>query len=391
MNASKIKTMKHSFVKYLVFTGIVLLSLSCSNNETQDTPGREESGQPAGTVSFTPEQLENSGIETGKLTVRNFGQYLTCSGNIEPTPRSLAMVNAPMGGFVRNISLNIGDKVSRGQTLATLENPELLKIQEDFLITLGNYEFLREEYKRKAELNLENAASLKEEQQARANLKTTEARMLSLREQLEFLGIDPHKIEEKGMTSSISLIAPITGYISMIHVNTGKYVESTQSIIEIVDPENLHLHLRIFEKDIASVKKGQTVRFSMLADAGKKYRAEIYSLGHSINPTDHTITVHARLIDKEETFIPGIFVNAEIMTSKGNYTAIPGSGVVKGTDVSYIFLSENNRFQRIPVKTGMQDSIYLAIIDPPHTILDANIVTKGAYFLNAALESREEE
>ncbi len=79
------------------------------------------------------------------------------------------------------------------------------------------------------------------------------------------------------------------------------------------------------------------------------------------------------------------------MISNGEFTAIPSGGVVTGADVSYIFIKENGHFQRIPVKTRMQDSIFLALIDPPHTILEADVVTKGAYFLNAALESSEEE
>ena len=71
--------------------------------------------------------------------------------------------------------------------------------------------------------------------------------------------------------------------------------------------------------------------------------------------------------------------------------SISYEGLVRGEDVNYIFIEKNGKYLRIPVKIGMANDKYFSILDPEQTILNANVVVKGAYFINAAIEGSEEE
>ncbi|MCK4921284.1 MAG: hypothetical protein KAS71_09570 [Bacteroidales bacterium] len=70
--------------------------------------------------------------------------------------------------------------------------------------------------------------------------------------------------------------------------------------------------------------------------------------------------------------------------------SIPYESLVRGEDINYIFIEENCKYLRIPVKIGMANDKYFSILDPEQNILKANVV-KGAYFINAAIEGSEEE
>lgn len=136
---------------------------------------------------------------------------------------------------------------------------------------------------------------------------------------------------------------------------------------------------------------GQEVYFSSLSEPNKKYSGKIFSLGHSIDALDHSVTVHASINNKDKNLIPGLFVNAGILTASDNFYSIPYEGFIRGEDISYIFIEENDRYLRVLVKTGMVNDNYFSILDPEQNILEAKVVVKGAYFINAAIEGLEEE
>lgn len=368
---------------------IIVFLLACNreNKEVREELNEEKTNQ----ISLTQGQIDMANITTGKIDKQDFFEKLTCSGSIEPTPRSLAQITVPYGGFIKSINYFIGDNVKKGNVMAEIENPEFIQLQEEYLTTSAELEFLRDDYKRQGELNLDNAASIKKLQEAKANFLTTEARLMSLTSQLKMLGITPEKIKETGIQSSFFIRSPISGNISKIQGNIGKFVNNQDVIFEIVDPSNLHLHLKVFEKDVSRIKNGQKVVFNTLANPGINYQAQIISPGRSINMGDQTVTIHAKLLNTDESLIPGLYVNAEIITLSKKEYAIPKEGVVMGEDVSYLFMVENKEFHRIPVKINMENENYFSITDINQNIIDSLLVLKGAYFIQAALEARAEE
>ncbi len=376
-------------MKTLLYISIFLFLTSCGTKETEPETGSTETSSES--IKLTPEQEQMAEIETGKLQKRVFRKSLNCSGNIEPTPRSIASITAPYGGFIKEINYYIGKKVTKGDILAILENPEYIQLQEEYLSTLGEMEYLRQEYLRQGELSLDNAASVKTLQQSRADFKMKESRLLSLEAQLKILGIDASNIENNGFTSEIFLRAPINGFISEINGNLGAFVEPKDIIFEIIDPELLHLHLKIFEKDIPEIKNGQNVIFHTIAQPDNNYNAKVISVGNSINEKTHTVTVHASLSESNKELLPGLFVNAQIITRTDTLFSLPPEGVITNENNNYVFFKKSGVFQRLTVEPGPSDSNYQSIILQDQNILNSEFVLKGAYFIHAALEAGAEE
>jgi cobalt-zinc-cadmium efflux system membrane fusion protein len=131
--------------------------------------------------------------------------------------------------------------------------------------------------------------------------------------------------------------------------------------------------------------------FSTLAEPEKVYSAKIFSLGHTINSNDHTVTVHAKLEKYDKNLIPGLFINAQIEINSDSLYAIPREGLIMGEKNSYVFISISGSYSQVPVKIGLSDENYFSIINPGQNILNHPVVLKGAYFINAAIEGSEEE
>ena len=108
------------------------------------------------------------------------------------------------------------------QTLISLQNSEIIILQEEYLKSEGSYEYLQNDFERKKELFADNTVSKKEYLKAKAEYLTTEARLLSLKAQLNLISIDAKKIKVNGITSEVQLRSPISGYISSITGNIGE-------------------------------------------------------------------------------------------------------------------------------------------------------------------------
>jgi len=380
---------RYNIKHIIIFSFFLVIMVSCSGKNEEKIP--ETKKHSSEKISLNDHQKQYAGIETGKISKERFLETLTCFGTIEPTPRSLARIAVPYGGFIKSINFFVGDKVRKGEILAEIQNPEFIDLQEDYLKNMAELEYLEKEYERQGSLNLDDAASMKKFQKAKADYLTMNARVLGAKSKLEILGINPQKIQGNEIQSSFFVRAPISGNISGIYGNLGKFVEKKDVIFEIIDPDKTHLHIKIFEKDVSKVKAGQTVIFSTQAMPGKKYEALIISQGRSINDNDKTITLHAKITTKDEDLIPGLYTNAEIIINSIDAYAIPKEGYISGEDMGYIFLYDNAEYKRVPIKSTFSNEKFVAIADPDESIINSELVLKGAYFIQAALESREEE
>jgi cobalt-zinc-cadmium efflux system membrane fusion protein len=137
----------------LIFIGLFLLSCSKEEMKTEEVPA--VSGNQ---VTLTDLQIKNSGIETNILNNLDIAHKIILNGQIDVPPQGMASVSAPSGGYVRVSNFMPGNHVSKGQTLATLENPELVQLQQDYLLAKSNLQYAKQDYSRQKDLN-ENKAS----------------------------------------------------------------------------------------------------------------------------------------------------------------------------------------------------------------------------------------
>ena len=144
-------------------------------------------------------------------------------------------------GIVKNILVKEGAFVKQGQALATIENTEFIQMQQDFLQSKSQLEFLKAEFERQNELQKENINAAKIFQKAEADYKSQLTNFNSLKQKLSLYNVDANKLTPENISSSFKITAPISGNIHTISINMGTFAEPNKKLFDIVDNRFLHI------------------------------------------------------------------------------------------------------------------------------------------------------
>ncbi|WP_010252990.1 efflux RND transporter periplasmic adaptor subunit [Myroides injenensis] len=345
-------------------------------------------------VELNAAQYKAANVELGGLSKKNLTDVIKVNGQTELPPQNQADVTSFVSGSITQIYVNVGDRVSKGQLLATAESPEFIKLQEEYLVSKSNLEYLELEYKRQQTLRAENVNSEKTYQKIKSDLTIEKSRFTSLSNQLNLLNVNPNV-----QSRTLRIIAPISGNISNIGVKIGSNMSSGQSLLSIVDNSKIHLDLMVYEKDLPNIAIGQKVSFTLTNINKTEVTATIFSIGKAFEPGTKTVVAHANIDKVPENLIPGLYVNALIHIGQHEVEALPNDAIIKADGREFIFVLEKDdndneveehyHFQRIEVKSGVKELGFTEVTLLQPIEIGDNIVLKGAYYLQSHLVKNE--
>lgn len=386
--------MRHKHIQIIVknsiwFAAVALLT-ACNKTDNSTSgngllPSTEKSDDA---IQITQEQMEVSGIKLDGFTEHTFHNMVSATGMIDVPPENKASVSTYNAGYVSEIHILSGQKVAQGEVLFTLENPEYVSKQQDFLDARAQLSYLKADYDRQKTLLEDQVSSHKKYTKAESEYQTMLVRYEALKKQLELMHINTDKLDASNITSTINVKAPIGGYLSNVNVNRGMYLEPSDIAATIINPEHLHIELSIFEKDLQYVKPGQEIVFNLLNDPENKYIAEVYLVGKSVNPEKRTINVHGHLRDKKvfSQFTQGMYLEANIFTTSENLISLPNEAVFDSDDRHYVVLQQKNQdgemlYLKQEIKAGKRNNLYTQIINVADFPEDATFIVEGGFNL----------
>ena len=372
----------------LIFFSAFLL-FSCGKIEEAKT---EEKGTVVAhdVVALNNAQIKNAGIVVESLNNKDIAHKIVLHGKIDVPPQALAGVSSNTGGIVKVSRYMEGNYISRGQTLAVLENPELAQLQQEYLQAKANHGYAQKDYERQQYLNKYQATSAKQMQKAQSDAQNQGAAVSGMASKLRSYGINPGAVSNRNIRKSVAVTAPISGYISRVNVSVGQFVSPAEVLYEIVNSNQTHLALKVFEKDLSKIALDQRVFAYTNQDTQKKYSARIALIGKDFMP-DRSVMVHAELIDNDPSLIPGTFMNADIETNSAAGYIIPDDGIVTWENKQYIFEEiKPGTFKMFPVILGNSENGYTELTGFDGNKASKKFVTEGAYQLLMALKNVEE-
>jgi cobalt-zinc-cadmium efflux system membrane fusion protein len=412
-----------------VLTVVIVYFISNSGSGANETAKTEEGHEehegeatPAKEVELNEAQFDASGIKLGTFEMKNLSAVINANGYTKLPPQNQADVSVLITGVVRSINVIEGEFVKKGQTIATIESLEFTKLQEDYLTSKSNLEYLTSEYERQKTLRDENVNSQKALQRAKSDYETEKARNASLKKQLNTLNLSG----SGDAISTMAVKAPISGYITEVNIKIGSNAEPGKPLFTLVDNSKMHVDLLVYEKDLQKVKIGQTVRFKLTNQDNVEIKGKIFSIGKAFENETKSVAVHADILNDKQVLIPGMYVNALIDVGMHNVKALPNEAVVKADGREFIFVLEEHaeeehseeegheneeeaghdhereheheheaaeeksyHFQRIEVKTGTSQLGYVQVTILQDIPANAKIVLKGAYYIQSHLLKSE--
>ena len=383
----------------IIILGLIVSLNSCNNGESKPVADpKAVEVVPDNIVELRDDQIKLAGVQTGSVEMRSVSNTLKVNGIISVAPQNQATVCMPLGGFIKSTTLLPGNAVTRGQTLAVIENQDFVDIQQNYLEAKNKLVYAEAEYKRHSDLYKDDVYSEKNVQQVTVDYKNLKASVRSLEQKLLLIGINPDQLNESNISNTVNIISPIKGFLKAVNVNIGKFVSSTDVLFEIVNSDKLFLELTLFEKDVDKVALGQKIKF-FINNETEVHEAIISQTGKSVSD-DKTFRVYATVTSSCKNLLPGMYVNALIELSDIKVTALPSGAVVSFDDKDYIFVFEKNKeeagkamteYRIIEVKKGITSSGYTEISLPGDFDLNtAKVVIKGAYNLLSAKKNAGE-
>jgi len=438
----------------LAYFLLIILFSGCGNKEEgliqNEDAHSEESGQTedehSGEVALTEKQIKVMDIQFAKIEEQNINGYIKVNGEIMINPDNESKVGGIIPGRVRKIFVKEGSFVRAGQTLAVIENPDLVNVQVDYINAKNDYEFSKQEYERQRILSSDNIGSKKNLAEVESNYRRSLANYKTLEEKLSTYRISKNRFDNiyqdtvANLQRNFSITAPISGNIVSRNITIGQYVEPSMDMFHIVNTSTVFVDLSIFEKDLKYVNVGQKVIIEMKTNSTKQYEGKILFINKVFDDINRTVKVRVSINNKAQELYPFMFVSAKIYVTDGNVMAVPLSAIESEGENKYIFVKTNERkkieihaehsgeedhaegeehkednghkegeehedhghkegeepsgeegivFKKVQVNTGISDDNYVEIIPFEELGKDEEVVSKGTFYLKSELKKED--
>lgn len=376
-------------MKNILIISVMLLFISCGGkNPTEEVKVETISNESS--VRLSEAQFKSTEIVVGKLESKSISSILRASGTIDVPPQNIVSVSMPLGGYLKSTKLLPGMPVRKGETIAIMEDQQYIQLQQEYLTTKAKQAFSKVDLERQRELNQSKANSDKIYQQAQMEYSTLTIMLNSFAQKLRLININPENISETNILRTVPIYSPINGFVSVINVNIGKFVNPSDTMFELIDPSSVHLNLKIFEKDLSKLSIGQKLFAYSNTQPDKKFICEISLISGNLS-AERTADVHCHFESFDKSLVPGTYMNAEIEIKSNNVQAIPEEAIISFEGKDYVFIQTGEKeFEMKQVETGAKENQFIEIINSS-VLSEKSIVTKGAYTLLMVLKNKSEE
>jgi cobalt-zinc-cadmium efflux system membrane fusion protein len=339
------------------------------------------------TVELSASQTES--IAVTRVSERAFPLQRDAVGSIDFNEDLSTQVFTPYQGRIVKLFAKLGDNVTQGQILFTIESPDLIQADSTLIAAAGVLDLTTHALQRAQELYKVQGIAEKDLLQAVSDQQTAEGALRAARNAVEVFGKTREEIDRMVKTRTIDpylvIRSPISGRITARNAAPGLFVQpgGAPAPYSVADISRVWMNAAVAESDMPVVRKGQKVQVSILAFPGRVFSGEISAVGATVDPQLHRGLVRAEIDDPQHELVPGMFASFVIATGAPmNTAAVPLDGVIRQGDGSMtVWVTTDHRhFRKRTVKIGLQHAGYDQILEGVHP--GEQVVTKGAIYLD---------
>jgi membrane fusion protein, heavy metal efflux system len=365
------------------------LGAAPTNANAQAVP-RDSTRPNTLTVELTDSQLASVKVEP--VGEREFPIEKESVGSIDFNQDMSVQVFTPYQGRIIELFAKVGDEVGKGQTLFTIDSPDLLQAESALIAAAGVLDFTTRNLARLKQLYASRAVSQKEVEQAASDQQTAEGNVRAGRDAVRLFGKSNAEIDAiiaKRMADPILVVpSPIAGRVTARNGAPGLFVQpgSAPAPFSVADISTMWMLANVAEADSPALQLGQQVKVKVMALPDRVFDGRISTIASTVDPSTHRVLVRSEIADPQHLLRAGMFATFVIRTGEPvRALAVPNDGVVRegdGTMTVWVTV-DRRRFTRRTVKTGLQSQGYRQILEG----LQAGelVATEGALFLSNAL------
>ena len=320
---------------------------------------------------------------------RDFTLFKTAVGTIDFNEDLLVQVFSQYPGKILKASFNIGDDVKAGDTLFTIDSPDLLQAESTLLADAGVLELETRMLTRLTSLLKVGGAAQKDVDQTTSDQQTAEGNYKAARDAVRIFGKTDAEIDQvvsaRKVDSTLLVPSPISGRVVARSAAPGFLTQpgNPPAPYSVADVSTMWMLANVIETDAPAYKLGQEVEVRVPAYPDKVFKGHVTALGSIIDPNSHRQLVRSQIDDPEHLLRSGMYASFVIRVGEpARSLAIPVNGVVReGDGTMTVWVTRDRRhFVQRTVKIGLQQDGFDQVLEglqPGETV-----VMDGAVFLS---------
>jgi membrane fusion protein, heavy metal efflux system len=359
-------------------------------------------GKTADVASLTDEQMQEVTVEP--VTKRSFAVERETTGKVSFNEEEMTPVFTPYAGRVLEVNACKGAVVKAGQTLLTIESPELVAAQDELAEARAEeskarvaLDVAQKSAERARALHEREAMSTKDLQQgeselerARDELRRAQAKVTFVESRLSLFGKNPSQLGgDANSDRRVVIRAPISGTIVERKVGSGQYIkpDTPEPLFMISNLATVWVLADVFESYLASIRVGQPVQITVPAYPERRFPARISFINPTVDPETRTVRVRCLVPNLSGLLKPEMFAHVDIGAATPQPEPIvPTGAIFTQGEESFVFVEEApKRFRLRPVKTGRALDGYTLIESGLKA--DERVAAGGVLLINRIIQS----
>jgi RND family efflux transporter MFP subunit len=324
-------------------------------------------------------------VEVGKAHKSTISQQLTVVGNL--IGDATVAVVPRTAGRLQDVSVRLGDQVSRGQRIAKIEDQEL---QEQVRQAESAFEVSKATIRQReadlalAKTNVDRARSLFQRQLLpQQTLDDNESRFLAAQAQLDLARAQNSQSQSRldelqvTMTNTV-IVSPVDGFVARRAADPGAFVSQNAPVVDVVDIRRVRLIVNVVEKDLRQLKTGDPTVVEVDAYPGEKFSGRIARVAPVLDPATRTASVEIEIPNGDYRLKPGMYARVNIITdNKREALVVPSNALVDVNGRRGVYLATpGNTASFRPVRVGVEEETQAEILEGVNE--GDTVITTGA-------------
>jgi len=310
-----------------------------------------ETHEASDVVALRDDQIQKERIEVSQAQAADIHSVISLPGEIKLNDERTAHLVPRVGGIVDNVMVSIGQRVKRGQVLATISSTQLSDLRADWRTQQQRVELARANVAREQRLFEQRVSPEVDLLQARQALFEAELAATNARQKLQALGAPT----SASALNLYEMRAPFDGVIVEKHLSQGEAVKEDAQVITLSDLSKVWAEIQITSKDLPSVRVGTPVQIQSTASSAKT-TGEIRQVGALIGEQTRTATALVVLNNPDLSWQPGLYVNVSVETGQRRVpVAVQSSAIHEVEGKNVVFVRVPGGFKVQPITAGSTD------------------------------------
>ena len=377
----------------ILVLAIVVVFLKSQSGQT------EQAANAASTVSHSQVSLDLSPSQVNSIKIQPLGSYIfpvekAAVGNISLADDLSVDVFPNYQGKLIKALVELGDQVKKGQSLYTIDSPDLIQAESTLIGAAATLELTSKELARAKALNGTNGVSERELEQAISDQQTAEGALKAARDAVRVFGKSDAEIDQivasRRIDPVLVVLSPIAGQVTSFNAPPGLLVQpgNAPAPYSVANVTVKWMLADVPESDVPSFHPGEPVEVKVMAYPGRVFKGRVSKIYEAVDPNTHRETVRSEISDPKNELRPGMLATFSILVQKPvEATAIPANGVVResdGTMTAWV-TTDRRHFEQRVIKTGLRNDGQVQVL----TGLQRGelVVTDNAVFLSNMLQA----